>query len=163
MLAENETLLELQVYGLVVGPHQPRPMLLMKEKVGGQLLPVALNPLEAQILAFGSDRREGPLGATWEIFKSLSVQIQKCQFREVRRGRQVLEIHLTAPSPTAAMTAQMIETFAESSMSFALGSKAPIFATQKFIDQCRRTPFEVSMTPEVMPFRGDKIPPGLLQ
>jgi hypothetical protein len=58
---------------------------------------------------------------------------------------------------------QMIETFAESSMSFALGSKAPIFATQKFIDQCRTTPFEVSMTPEVTPFRGDKIPPGLLQ
>jgi bifunctional DNase/RNase len=163
MLKDDETLLELQVYGLVVGPHQPRPMLLMKEKLGGQLLPIALNTLEAQVLAFGSDRPEGPLGSTWELLKALSAQIQKCQFREIRRGRQVLEIYVTGPSSTAGSMTQMIETFAESSMSFALGSKAPIFATQKFIDQCRTTPFEVSMTPEVTPFRGDKIPPGLLQ
>lgn len=163
MLSENETLLELQVYGLVVGPHQPRPMLLMKEKLGDQLLPVALNPLEAQVLAFGSDRPEGPHGATWGLIKAFSVQIQKCQFREIRRGRQVLEIYVTGPSSTAGSMTQVLETYAESSMSFALGSKAPIFATQKFIDQCRRTPFEVTMTPEVTVFRGDKVPPGLLQ
>lgn len=157
----DEPVFELQVYGLVVGPHQPRPLLLMKDKEGGQLLPVAINSLEAQVLAFGSDRAEGPLGAVWSIFRQLNVQVLKCQFLEIRRGRQVMEIFFTTPG--CSEEPKRIEVYAESSMSFALGSKAPVFASQKFIDQCRRTPLEVAMTPEVSLFKGDKIPPGLLQ
>ena len=154
-------LVELQVYGLVVGPHQPRPLLLMKDKMSEAILPVALNALEAQILAFGSDRPEGPHGATFEILRDLNVQIAKAQFREIRGNRQILELYYVAQGKTS----HKVEVFAESSMSVALGAKAPIFATQKFIDQCRRTPLELGSSGfgQVELFADDKVPPHLVQ
>ncbi len=152
-------LVELEVYGLVVGPHQGRPLLLMKDKTGSNILPVGLNELEAQILAFGSDRQDGPHGISLSLQKTIGVKIEKALFTEVRGQRQVMNLFFTSESSEKAA---VVECFAESSMSFCLGSKAPIFASETFIDQCRRTPLDFHLTQSAT-FGRDKVPPNLVQ
>lgn len=159
-LKSETDLIELEVYGLVVGPYQGRPLLLMKDKAGGAILPVVLNELEAQILAFGSDRQEGPFGINFSLHKALGLKVNKTLFTEVRGQRQVINVYFGADKTPKAET--IIEGYAESSMSFCLGTKAPIFASQKFIDQCRRTPLDFHLTQSAT-FGRDKVPPNLVQ
>lgn len=158
--SSEQDLVELEIYGLVVGPHQGRPLLLMKDKVGSHILPVGLNELEAQILAFGSDRQDSPHGVSLAIQKTLGLKVEKALFTEVRGQRQVLKVHFT--SEIKDKTSTVIECFAESSISFCLGTKAPIYASQKFIEQCRRTPLDLHLTQTPI-FGRDKVPPHLVQ
>lgn len=136
-------LFELEIYGLVVGPQQPKPLLLLKDKAEGQVFPVGLNAMEAQILAYGSDRADGPHGATLSLLKEMGIQIAKAQFREIKGNRQVLEIHFVSNVTSKRPKVKVIETMAESGISLALAAKAPLFATPIFIEQSRRTPFDV--------------------
>ena len=153
-------LVELEVYGLVVGPYQGRPLLLMKDKMGGDVLPVGLNELEAQILAFGSDRQDGPFGISFSLQKRLGLKVSKTLFTEVRGQRQVVNVYFG--SEKNSKTETVIEGYAESCMSFCLGSRAPVYASQKFIDQCRRTPLDFHLA-ESTTFGRDKVPPNLVQ
>lgn len=139
----KEELLELQIYGLVIGPMQPRPLLLLREKNGGQVFPVGVNAMEAQILAYGSDRPDGPHGTTLSLLREMNVQIAKAQFREIKGNRQLLEVHFVSNAGSKPKV-KVIETMAESGISLALASKAPLFATARFIEQSRRTPFEIA-------------------
>lgn len=154
----EDLLIELEVYGLVVGPYQGRPLLLLKDKVGDNILPVGISEVEAQILAHGSDRTDGPHGPSLGVLKDLGVRISRANFTEMRGNRQVLEIHVSKADGVDSV----IESFAENSISFCLGHKAPLFASQKFIDQCRRTPLEFALT-DALNFGRDKVPPHLVQ
>lgn len=158
---KKDQLFELEVYGLVVGPYQRRPLLLMRDKEAKNILPVNLTELEAQILAFGSDRQDGPHGVSLSFLKSSGVAVTKSVFHEIRNTRQVLNIFFK-PYREEKSTESVIECFAENSMSFAIGSKAPIYASQKFIDECRRTPFDLELM-DPNQFNRDKIPPNLVQ
>lgn len=130
----DQTLIELQSYGIVVGTPGQRPLLLLKGKGEGEVLPVWLSPLEATLAVSGSQPvpQGNSLVTLMKMIESLGAKIVASEFVELAHGFQYVDLVLeNAQGPTR------IRARADEAMALCLSAKARFFATREFMERCR--------------------------
>lgn len=153
----SETLKEVWVKGIVLGPGNTRPVLIMKGAQEDDIFPVWLSNLEFDSI---EQSNMGVLKSTFfhgtsvKILKALGLKVGQCVFVEVVGHHQYVDMYVTNEGGDAVKT---IRSNAEECISFCLASGARFFVTPDIMDRSRimnseilAANFEVPNHPYVM-------------
>ena len=132
--AESEWI-ELFPNGISVGSTIGRPVLILKDQAGAEVLPVWMHPLDAGVaVAELSQAGNGasPHLVSRKLMEALSLSLDSCVFIDLVGHHQF--VHLTFRGETEHKT---VRVRADEAMSFCLQSKARFYSTRPYMARCR--------------------------
>ena len=112
-----------------------RPVMIFKEKVGSETLPVWLSPLDAGIAVTQEHVKtnaSSPHDLARKVFEKLNLKVQKCFFLEIKGHHQIVEVHWASKDGC-----EKISTRADQAISFCMREGAQFYATKEFMASCR--------------------------
>lgn len=126
---------ELFPQGISVGSTVGRPVLILKDKHGVEVLPVWMHPMDAGVaLAELSHGGSGgsPHAVTRRILESLNVTVESCVFEELVGHHQFVQVSLRGDTQIKTLRLR-----ADEAMSFCLQAHARFFSTRPYMARCR--------------------------
>lgn len=149
-------LIRLKAYGLSVSDDFARPFLLLKDEKHDFTLPVAINPLEAGVALSQANKSVAPTTPhkfTELLLESLSIQIEKCVFVEIKGHFQYVQLYLKNHPGVKSLKVR-----ADEAMSLCLHLDIPMYASKEYVARSR------VMNAEIDGMKQDlKAHPSLLQ
>lgn len=144
-----ETWLELFPSGIAINSGLGRPLLILKDKAGNEVLPVWMHPLDAGVAM--AEMQEGlgltPHVVTRKVLEAVGLSCESCTFVELVGHHQYVQL-LFRPlgdSQTAPLTLRLR---ADEAMSFCLTAKARFFSTASYMTRCRALQAELGSLEE---------------
>ena len=144
--------IELFPHGISVGSDIGRPVLVLKDKNGIEVLPVWMHPLDAGVALAELSNGSGisPHAVTRRVLESLNVRLESCSFVDlvghhqfVQLALEPLKADLQAPG-TAKPAKKMLRVRADEAMSFCLQARARFFSTRAYMLRCRALDTDLS-------------------
>ncbi len=136
----SRDLTEMFVYGITLGSHQRRPVLVLKDKAGLMTLPVWLNPVDASYaLRDHSHQAYAAHAVTLAMMERFGLRLERCIFTEVKGHHQYVALHFSG-NPAL----ERLDMRAGDAMSLCLAASARFFATQEFVDRARDIDVEMA-------------------
>ncbi len=141
---ENESLdqwVELFPHGISISSSLGRPVLILKDRSGTEVLPVWMQPLDAGVAIAELSHTIGatPHIVTRRILEALNLKLESCAFVEVIGHHQY--VNLTLRGEDKVMT---LRVRADEAMSFCLQGRARFFSTRALNARCRALDVELS-------------------
>lgn len=145
-------LFEMFPQGISVATGLGRPVLILKDQAGVEVLPVWMQPLDAGVaLADLSNGASGfsPHGVAQRLMDALSLKIESCTFVEVSGHHQFVEL-VFVPSREGKAAANLnsvlrLRVRADEAMSFCLQGRARFFSSQAINAACRRIDADLNL------------------
>lgn len=136
-----EQWIELFPHGISIGSTVGRPVLILKDKSGTEILPVWMHTLDAGVaLAELSHSAVGtPHAVTRRLLESLGLKLESCSFIDLVGHHQFVNLTLRGED--------QVKTFrvrADEAMSFCLQGQARFFGTRSFMARCRSLDVDLS-------------------
>jgi bifunctional DNase/RNase len=127
---------------VTAGMDPARPVMIFKEKLGEERLPVWLSPLDAGI-AITQDHVKAnatsPHDLASKVFQQLQLKLEKCFFTEIKGHHQYVELHFSGNTQIT-----KISTRADQAISFCLHEQSQFFCTKDFMQKCRELDAELT-------------------
>ena len=142
--SEAEKWMEIFPYAVSLSSGTTRPVMLFKDKLETQILPVQLSPLDAGIAinersALGSSTSGSPHGLTHKVLGKLNIILEKCFFTEVKGHHQFVELHFSGDDRLSVLTSR-----ADEVLSFCLSTEAHFYCQLDYFEKCRILDAEMS-------------------
>jgi hypothetical protein len=132
--ADEAAWIELFPSGISFGSGVGRPVLVLKDQHGVEVLPVWMHPLDAAVglaeLSTGSGAT--PHAVTRRVFETLRLRVESCSFVELKGHHQYVLLQFAGHEAVKALKVR-----ADEAMSFCLQAKARFFSTKDFMSRCR--------------------------
>lgn len=146
--------IELFPQGISVGSTVGRPVLILKDKHGVEVLPVWMSPLDAGVAL--ADLSHGSVGSSphslaRRILEALDVVIESCVFDELVGHHQFVQVNFKGNPRLKCLRLR-----ADEAMSFCLQARARFYSTRPYMARCRDmdadlASFEHSLAEGVLP------------
>ena len=146
--ASLEEMVELFPHGISVGTSLGRPVLVLKDKKGIDVLPVWMQPLDAGValaeLSHGSGST--PHAVVRRLFEVMNLKMESCVFSEVIGNHQFVDLSFSSPSVGASAgvslegstsNIRLTRVRADEAMSFCLQARGKFLATREYMARCR--------------------------
>ncbi len=153
---DDKDLILLKPFGLSLSNDASRPFLILKDESGDDVLPVAINQLEAGVTLTQSSHSAMPVTMhkfSERLLHSLDIQLDRCVFVEIKGVHQFVRIYMSKHPLYQSMKFR-----ADEVMSLCIHQKIPIFATKSYIRKSKIMSAEITQIAKDV---NDK--PGLLQ
>lgn len=141
---ETESLdqwVELFPHGISISSSLGRPVLILKDKAGVEVMPVWMQPLDAGVaiaeLSHGSGAT--PHVVTRRLLEALNLKLESCAFVELIGHHQF--VNLTFRGEEQVLT---LRVRADEAMSFCLQGRARFFSTRGLMARCRSLDMDLS-------------------
>lgn len=134
-IANDPNWVELFPQGISVGGTVGRPVLILKDQHGVDVLPVWMNPIDAGVaLAELSQGASGstPHAVTRRILQALDLKIEACVFVELIGHHQFVLLKFAGHPGLKALRVR-----ADEAMSFSLQARAKFYSTREYMARCR--------------------------
>ena len=140
----DEKWIELFPYGVTMAADRLRPIMLFKDKLEQQVLPVFLSPIEAGLVVNHTQESlvaTSPHHLTSKILGNLGVKLKKVHFTDVRGSLQYIDLHFKGSTRL-----KTIESRADEAISFCLSEDAQFFCRPSYFRKCRELEGEMTQT-----------------
>lgn len=128
--------IELFPSGIAVETAVGRPVLILKDATGDEVLPVWMEPLDAGVALYEMSKQTGatPHAVARNLLRSLELELATCTFSELNGHQQYVQIGFRG-----ALSEKMepLRVRASEAMSFCLQAKARFFSTSSYMARCR--------------------------
>lgn len=128
---------EMIVSGISVDPDSKSPVMILRDKAGGRILPIWIGPVEAGSISVAINRVPMPRPLTHDllltVLRSLNVALTAARITEVRNGAFYAEIDLKAHGVPLTIDCRPSDAVA-----LALRAAAPIYAAEGVLDEVGR-------------------------
>jgi hypothetical protein len=122
-----------------------RPVLILKDQTGTEVLPVWMNALDAGIALAELSQGSGatPHMVSRRLMESLQVKLESCTFSELVGHHQFVQLAFSgAKGNGGALGAMRVR--ADEAMSFCIQSRAKFYSTRSFMARCRDLDADIS-------------------
>jgi len=134
----QEPWIELFPSGIAINSGLGRPLLILKDKSGNEVLPVWMHPLDAGVAM--AELQEGlgltPHVVTRKVLEAVQLKCESCTFVDLVGHHQYVQL-LFRPLGDSSAAPQILKIRADEAMSFCLQAKARFFSTQSYMTRCR--------------------------
>ena len=138
MTSEKETAVEMFVGGLMLDPNTQAPVVVLKDETGDICLPIWIGVAEATSIASAikqvSMTRPLTHDLMYEVLSELGVRIKSVVITDLRDSTYYAELVLSHGD-----RALIIDSRPSDAIAIALRGAAPIYVTQKVLDQAKIT------------------------
>jgi hypothetical protein len=137
---------ELFPHGISVGSDIGRPVLVLKDKNGIEVLPVWMHPLDAGVALAELSNSSGvsPHAVTRRVLESLNVRLNSCTFVDLVGHHQFVQLGLEPLKKEIGSTPKTLRVRADEAMSFCLQARARFFSTRAYMLRCRSLDTDLS-------------------
>jgi len=153
--AAKDEWVELFPHGISVGSDIGRPVLVLKDRNGIEVLPVWMHPLDAGVALAELSNSSGisPHAVTRRVLESLNVRLESCTFVDLVGHHQFVQLALEPLNADLQMadfanakmgvksatlaSKKMLRVRADEAMSFCLQARARFFSTKAYMLRCR--------------------------
>lgn len=129
-------LIEMNIKGLMVDPTTNMPIVILKDKEGGRLLPIWVGVFEANAIALQIENVAPPRPMTHDLLRNiihdLKARVQKVVVCDIQGDTLFAAIYLDVDHDTLAIDARPSDAIA-----IALRTRAPIFVEEQVIANAR--------------------------
>ena len=134
----NEKWVELFPGGIAVNSGVGRPLLILKDKSGNDVLPVWMNPVDAGVAVAELSENSGlsPHVVTRKVLEALNLACEACTFVDLVGHHQYVQL-LFRPVGDSQAQPMVLRLRADEAMSFCLQAKARFFSTASYMTRCR--------------------------
>lgn len=141
---ENESLeqwVELFPHGISISSSLGRPVLILKDKAGAEVLPVWMQPLDAGVAIAELSHSAGatPHMVTRRLLEALNLKLESCTFVELIGHHQFVNLTLRGEDQVTTLRVR-----ADEAMSFCLQGHARFFSTRALMARCRSLDVDLS-------------------
>lgn len=125
---------ELFPHGLSVATAVGRPILILKDRSGVEVLPVWVHPLDAGVALAELSQGSGvtPHSAVRRILQALDVRVESCTFVDLVGHHQFVQVAFRGDPRL-----QVLRLRADEAMSFCLQARARFYSTREYMARCR--------------------------
>jgi hypothetical protein len=145
---ENTDWVELFPAGVSVATAMGRPVLILKDPLSGDVLPVWMQPLDAGVAMAELSHTMGatPHAVTRQLLAAMKFKVRSCTFVELIGHHQYALIELTTFGENSDLKIEKnsdqaaplhLRVRADEAMSFCLQASAKFFSTKDFMSRCR--------------------------
>jgi uncharacterized protein len=135
--------IEMTIKGLMVDPITNMPIVILRDKDGGRVLPIWVGVFEANAIALQIENVSTPRPMTHDLLKNvisdLHGRIERIVVSDLKENTFFALIYLTVNGEVVAIDARPSDAIA-----LALRARAPIFVEERVIDQAKT----VDITPD---------------
>lgn len=138
----QEEWIELFPQGISVGTTIGRPVLILKDKSGVEVLPVWMHPVDAGVALAGLSHESlgvSPHSVVHAVLDKLDIEVESCTFVDLVGHHQFVQIVFSGDSRLNGLRMR-----ADEAMSFCLQSKAKFYSTRSYMARCRDMDAELS-------------------
>jgi hypothetical protein len=126
--------IEIFPQGISVSSALSRPIMVFKDKLELEVLPVWITPLDTGValaeLSHGSGAT--PHAVTRRLMEMLSIKLESCTFVDIIGHHQYVELKLLSADGVKTLRVR-----ADEAMSFCIQGRARFFSTREFMSRCR--------------------------
>lgn len=133
-LLTNSEWVELFPAGISVSSAMGRPVLILKDKYGVEVLPVWVQPLDAGVALAELSQGSGatPHAVTRRLMQALGMKLESCTFVDLVGHHQFVQLNFEGNE-----TVKSFRLRADEAMSFCLQSRARFYSTRTYMARCR--------------------------
>ncbi|MES2962954.1 MAG: hypothetical protein V4760_03620 [Bdellovibrionota bacterium] len=146
---DPEAWIELFPSGIAINSGLGRPLLILKDKSGNEVLPVWMHPLDAGVAM--AEMQEGlgltPHVVTRKVLEAVQLTCESCTFIELVGHHQYVQLLFRAVGDSQTEP-QTLKLRADEAMSFCLQAKARFFSTTSYMTRCRALQAELGSLEE---------------
>ncbi|HVK60041.1 MAG TPA: hypothetical protein VM432_00775 [Bdellovibrionales bacterium] len=149
----SEEWVELFPSGIAVENSLGRPVLILKDQAGVDVLPVWMNPIDAGIALADMTKGTGltPHVVSNRILEAIGLCADSCSFVDLVGHHQYVQISFKpveqktiSTAPVALLGPMQLRLRADEAMSFCMTSKARFFSTKSYMTRCRALDAELT-------------------
>ena len=128
-------------HGISVGSALGRPVLILKDKQGVDVLPVWIQPLDAGVALaeLSHSANATPHAVTRRLLEALELKLESCAFVELIGHHQFVNLTFRGGGQTKTLRVR-----ADEAMSFCLQGEARFYSTRSFMARCRSLDADLS-------------------
>jgi uncharacterized protein len=130
--------IELFPHGISVSTEMGRPVLVLKDKSGLNVLPVWIQPLDAGVALAELSQGSGstPHAVARHLMSVLGLKLESCVFTDLVGHHQYVQLTFRSAGRGEAQM-QTLRVRADEAMSFCLQARARFYSTPPFMARCR--------------------------
>jgi bifunctional DNase/RNase len=138
--------IELFPHGISVSTEMGRPVLVLKDKSGLNVLPVWIQPLDAGVALAELSQGSGstPHAVARHLMSTLGLKLESCVFTDLVGHHQYVQLTFRSESDGPEAQTQTLRVRADESMSFCLQARARFYSTPPFMARCRSVDEDLS-------------------
>ena len=135
------TWVELFPHGISVGSALGRPVLILKDQAGTEVLPVWMQPLDAGVALaeLSHSSSATPHAVTRRLLETLGLKVESCAFVDLIGHHQFVNLTLRGENQVKTLRAR-----ADEAMSFCLQARARFFCAKTLMARCRSIDADLS-------------------
>lgn len=144
--ANPEEWIELFPNGIAVENSLGRPVLILKDQTGGEVLPVWMSPIDAGIALADMSKTTGitPHIVTGKILEGVGLKAESCTFIDLVGHHQYVQLTFKPLETPANRPPMVIRLRADEAMSFCMSANARFFSTKSYMTRCRAVDSELN-------------------
>ena len=137
---EVQDFIELFPSGIAIASEMGRPILILKDKSGDNVMPVWMHPLDAGVALAGLQDSTGlsPHIASKKILSAVGLKVDTCTFVELVGHHQYVQVQLRPAGESPRETGVSFKVRADEVMSFCIQAGARFFSTKDMMTRCLR-------------------------
>ncbi len=132
---KEESLIELEIYGISMGPDQSRPVVVLRDRNGRSYLPVPVAPVQAGVILSHTSPSVTPTSVhrfTEVLLNSLNIKFKKCVFVEIKGHHQFVRMYMDNHPNYGSLKIR-----ADEAISLCLYFGIKMYATKDFVQKSR--------------------------
>lgn len=132
--AQTAEAIEVFPSGISVSSELGRPVLILRDKSGVEVLPVWMNPLDAGVAMAELSHGAGttPHSVARRVMEMMSLRLESCHFVELQGHHQFVELGFRGIDGMKSMRVR-----ADAAMSFCIQAHARFYSTKEYMARCR--------------------------
>jgi hypothetical protein len=141
-----EEWVELFPSGIAVENSLGRPVLILKDQTGNEVLPVWISPIDAGIALADLSKTTGltPHIVTGKVLEAIGLKAEKCSFVDLIGHHQFVQLSFRPIAPNSKKRPLVIRLRADEAMSYCMASRARFFSTKAHMTRCRALDAELN-------------------
>jgi hypothetical protein len=142
----TEDWIELFPSGIEVENSLGRPVLVLKDRSGNEVLPVWISPIDAgmALADMSKSTSVSPHVVTGKILEAIGLKADTCSFVDLVGHHQFVQLSFKPVESKRKKAPVVIRLRADEAMSYCMASKARFFSTKAHMTRCRALDSELS-------------------